>query len=242
MEPFAYNDNLSFFLPDWIEVCTELNEDGEESSVLNIGLYLDDDGDIQQRFKASFSTITIKNPDDRQITVEDVCEELAGAVEGTKFYVVSGSPECMFMNMPMPVSILGVELKLRRHFFAVRISRETMVAVTAIVEVAENNEKNLQFYKDMLEVARSARVDGKPLPIDGLTAEQLMQEIELSFEDDDEAIDITSAIKIEISSGDEKTTISFSENESEEMANTASGGEHNYTTEGDESGTGGNRK
>lgn len=47
MACFSYDDKLNFILPNWIEVEEELNEEGEKSYSLNVGLYLDDDGEIQ---------------------------------------------------------------------------------------------------------------------------------------------------------------------------------------------------
>ena len=228
---FEYDDRLSFLFPDWIEVTKDVDEDGEEHPVLNIGLYIDDDGDIQHRVTASFARINIKKPD---MTIQEVCEDLARATEGTKYYVVPGSPECMFMTMPMLTSTFGFKLKLRRYFFALRIDKERMVAVTGAVQVSEDNEHNIQFYRDMLEVARSVRIDGKPLQLERISEEQLMQAIEPTFNEDDEPVDITSSIKVQVSSGDETTTYSFGDFEPEDEE-TSSGWGQNITIQDDES-------
>ena len=236
MARFDYDDKLSFIFPNSIEVEEEVNEEGKKSYSLNVGLYLDDDGEIQSRTKMGFMTISITSLDAETRTTESVCEDIARGTEGARYYVVPEKPECMFMNIPASVSILGNTLNLSRFIFAVRVSIDTLTAVSVVIELNEDNPERVhQFYKDVLEIARSVRVSGDPIPLGDLTSEQLQEAIQLSFDEDNEAVDITSSIRVEVTRGDETFSFSFGEDDLEEEENdTSSGWGQSITIEGDE--------
>ncbi len=210
MATYKYDSKTKFVLPSGFEYLVEKDDDGNDIKRIVADKYYDDEGELSYHFMAGINEMEVNYENESAtLSFKDIAQDMIDGTgrKGGRFYVIPGSPQCMFMTIPMPLSIFGVMIK---SFALVLIFQEDRHNLIQIVSSSVFNDdepkENTKIYENIMKLAKSVRIDGEKLPLDELTAKKLQKALELTFNEDDETIDVSPKINLEINDGEEIVT------------------------------------
>lgn len=209
MATYEYNDKVKFVLPADYLFSREEDDEGNETCRIVTGEYEDDDGDTAYRFSCKVSEMTLEYETEAdKLKPEELLDTIANAKENARYLKFPGTPHSMFLNMAVPLNFWGNIIKTFSLICSVCINEYHVINIVAAGTVDEEDpSENYEIYENMLTVARSIRVGGKKLPINGITAQLLSESLELTFEEDGESIDVSPTFNF--INGDETTTYEY---------------------------------
>lgn len=220
MGTYKFTDKTRFVLPTGYEYLKEKNEDGEDIFRIVYGPSYNDDGDKVYDFSVNVSSGEYILEDGADsISLQEACQNMAKDKKGTKYFIVPGDPECMFISMPIPFSFFGVLVKSFAFALGFLEDKDKLIILTAAtVQDDEDPKQNDKLYEHMMKVAKSVQVNGRKLPLEQLTAKKVQNALKLSFSDEDSIMDVSPTLKFEISDGEGTTTYEYTKDGLQEVA------------------------
>lgn len=185
MATYNYNDKVKFILPADFIVKTEKNDEGEDVFNILAGEYEDNEGETRYSFRAGV-TESIKEPDstDSDATSEHRLEEIAEDL-GTVKIKVADAPETYFCSKPLPFKLFGHVMKVFIGITLVRVSDLSEIMITSTKTLRDDDsDSNTKLYKNIYEVIKSVRVDGKKISLDNISPEIIQNVVESSFDEE----------------------------------------------------------
>ena len=206
MATYEYNDKVKFILPDDFSFAIEEDDEGDEICKIFMGEHEDEDGDTTYRFYCQIIDVEAPN---NKTKAGEIFDEIAENQENAKFFRVPGTPYSMFFTSGQALNFLGHIVKQFFLTCSVIFNKGRVLNIASMGYLDEDDASaNLEIYGNMLTVAKSIRVGGKKLPLDGITAQFLESTLSPVF-DDSEAIDLGASIKLNVTNGDETTTYEY---------------------------------
>lgn len=212
MATYEYDDKLKFVFPSGFMLKREENDEGDEVVKILAGEYEDDDGDTCYSFQCQITELEY-DPDDMDeddITSENLFDKVTDRMEDAKKVKVANTPETYFMSKAIPLQIFGRVMKM---FGAITIVRTSDWGGINILSSNRFNDDDLDgnatICKNVFEVLKAVRVDGKKIPLENISPEIIQDIIESSFDFDSEAIDVSPTIKLNITTGNETRTLEY---------------------------------
>lgn len=212
MATYEYNDKVKFVLPAGFMLEREENDEGEEVVKILAGEYEDDEGDTCYSFQCQITELKY-DPDDMDeddITSENQFDKVTDRMEDAKKVKVADIPETYFMSKAIPLQIFGRVMKM---FVAITIVKTSDWGGINILSSNRFNDddpdENATICKNVFEVLKAVRVDGKKIPLENISPEIIQDIIESSFDFDSEAIDVSPTIKLNITTGNETRTLEY---------------------------------
>ena len=206
MATYEYNDKVKFILPDDFSFAIEEDDEGDEICKIFMGEHEDEDGDTAYRFYCQIIDVEAPN---NKTKAGEIFDEIAENQENAKFFRVPGTPYSMFFTSGQALNFLGHIVKQFFLTCSVIFNKGRVLNIASMGYLDEDDASaNLEIYGNMLTVAKSIRVGGKKLPLDGITAQFLESTLSPVF-DDSEAIDLGASIKLNVTNGDETTTYEY---------------------------------
>ena len=211
MATYEYNDKLKFMLPSDFLFSREEDNEGNEICKILADEYETDDGETTYHFSCQVSEITLEyETENDKKTPEEILDMIAESKENAKYFKVPGTPHSMFLTMGLHLSLFGRIINMFGLICTVCINEYNVFNIVASGRVNDDEPtENIKIYEKMLTVAKSIRVNGKKLPIEGITAGLLGDTLEPNFDEDGESIDVSPKIKVNFTNGDETTTYEY---------------------------------
>ena len=181
MATHKYDEHLSFVLPSGYEF--EHNTDDENDFYnLKCGRYIDDDGDIAYKCTLRITDLNITHdPDSKIFSAEDILNEVYGANSDAAYAKASGAFPMMFAAIPMPISIFGRTMNVQGLTLYIGYDRYKAYVITHVFTLPDDVQEASEKYQQLLDAAKTVRVDGKALNITGVTAYSLLKDLNLDF-------------------------------------------------------------
>ena len=216
MATYEYNKELSFILPAGFKFLRETDDEGNEKVHISSGEYRDDEGEVKYKFNCviCLSEYEIEDDvDDKEKAVKELLDSAADCLENAKKIKLTGIPEAYILSKAMPMSVWGQIIKM---FGCILLVRTTELSIAQIVSTGQINddepEDELEVYKNMYEIMKSVRVNGKKLNVEGITPQKMRKVLEPVFDDNEEARDISPTIKFVFDDGEGETTFEMNGN------------------------------
>ena len=219
MATYEFNDQIKFLLPSGFMLTREENDDGDEVVKIISGEYENDDGETCYKFSCNV-TVNEFDPDDvdDDITSANLLDKLAERMEDSRRLKLPGTPEAVFINKGTPISIFGRLLKMFACICLVRASDWSTLQLVSVTRMNDDEpEENAVVYENMYEVLKAVRINGKKVPVESVSPYMLQDALELSFDENGEAIDVSPKIQFNITSGDETTTYEYTQDGMKEV-------------------------
>ena len=211
MATYEYNDKVKFMLPAGFILEREENDEGEEVVKILAGEYEDDDGDTCYSFQCTITELEYDPDDiDDDITSENLFEKVTDRMEDIKRVKVADAPETYFLSKAIPLQIFGRVMKMFGAITIVRTSDWGGINILSSNRFNDDDlDGNAEICKNVYEVMKSVRVDGKKIPLDNISPEIIQNVIDSSFDTDSDAIDVSPTIKLNITTGGETRTLEY---------------------------------
>lgn len=219
MATYEFNDRIKFLLPSGFILTREENDEGEEVVKILSGEYENDDGETCYKFSCNV-TVNEFDPDDvdDDITSANLLDKLAERMEDSRRLKLPGTPEAVFINKGTPISIFGRLLKMFACICLVRTSDWSTLQLVSVTRMNDDEpEENSVVYENMYEVLKAVRINGKKVPVESVSPYMLQDALELSFDENGEAIDVSPKIQFNFTSGDETTTYEYTQDGMKEV-------------------------
>ena len=121
-----------------------------------------------------------------------------------------GAPKTILLNKGMPLSIFGHILKMYASIVLVQVDDwAVMQLITTGTYSDDDPSVNTERYENLFEVLKAARVKGKKLPVESVSPSEIEEALQLTFEEDGEAIDVSPKLQFNFTAGDETTTYEY---------------------------------
>ncbi len=218
----VFPEELKITLPDGYRMDIEYDEDGEQIVNLRGGFSFNEDGEEVASFSAVFIRLN-SEINDRQKAVEDgtlmdyfvpglmlkqvadgVFDNLTGQLgPGKRFDMFGSFPASSIMKFYKPISIFGVNIETYIVRFLIEITENVHFGFQSVYQNSE--EGNREFFKHVLNIMKSFRVNGEALDTGKLTPKKLEQVLDMEIDIDVEALDLGISIGINFQNGDEET-------------------------------------
>jgi len=219
MATYEFNDQIKFLLPSGFMLTREENDDGEEVVKILSGEYENDDGETCYKFSCNVN-INEFDPDDvdDDITSANLLDKLAERMEDSRRLKLPGTPEAVFINKGTPISIFGRLIKMFACICLVRASDWSTLQLVSVTRMSDDEpEENSVVYENMYEVLKAVRINGKKVPVESVSPYMLQDALELSFDENGEAIDVSPKIQFNFTAGDETTTYEYTQDGMKEV-------------------------
>lgn len=219
MATYEFNDQIKFLLPSGFMLTREENDDGDEVVKIISGEYENDDGETCYKFSCNV-TVNEFDPDDvdDDITSANLLDKLAERMEDSRRLKLPGTPEAVFINKGTPISIFGRLLKMFACICLVRASDWSTLQLVSVTRMNDDEpEENAVVYENMYEVLKAVRINGKKVPVESVSPYMLQDALELSFDENGEAIDVSPKIQFNFTAGDETTTYEYTQDGMKEV-------------------------
>lgn len=211
MATYEFNDKIKFMLPPGFIFSRDEDDEGNEIVSILAGEYENDEGEICYKFncRVNYNEYDPEEADE-EFTSENLLDLLAERMEDSRRMKLPGIPKTILLNKGMPLSIFGRVMKMYASIGLVQISDwSVMQLITTDMFNDDDPSENTTRYENLYEVLKAVRVNGKKLPIDSITPYEIEDALQLTFDEDGEAIDVSPKIQFNFTAGDETTTYEY---------------------------------
>ena len=211
MATYEYNGKIKFMLPVGFILSRDENDEGDEIVSILSGEYENDDGEICYKFSCRVN-LNEYDPEemDEDVNSSNLLEKLAERMEDSRRLKIPGKPETILINKGMPISFLGHMMKMFAFIGLIRFSNWSVIQLVASSSFNDDDpSENALLYENIFEVLKAIRVNGKKLPLEGLSPQSIQDVLELSFDEDGEAIDVSPKLRINITTDDRTRTYEY---------------------------------
>lgn len=184
MSTFELADNIILELPPKYIVKQEVDEDGELSTTICSGEYIDDYGEECYEFQGNL-TYRAFNPDDydEAINSNNLLEVEAKRLDLNDILKVPGEPETLFGYKELSISILGSSFDIFLLAALVKAKDNSMLLLVSNLSSEDDSITVDDYYKSFFEIIESVRMFGKKVSLDGISPKELKQHFETRSED-----------------------------------------------------------
>ena len=211
MATFEYNDKLKFMLPAGFSFSRDKDDEGKEIVSILTGKYENDEGETNYEFncRVNYNEYDPSEEDD-EFSSDNLLDLLAERMEYSKRMRLPGAPKTILLNKAMPLSIFGHILKMYVSTVLVQVDDwSVMQLVTSGKYNDDDPSVNTEVYENLFEVLKAARINGKKLPVESISPSEVEEALQLTFEEDGEAIDVSPKLQFNFTAGDETTTYEY---------------------------------
>lgn len=211
MATYEYNDKIKFMLPAGYLFSRDEDDEGNEVVNITAGEYENDEGETCYKFtcRVSYSEYDPEEADE-EFTSENLLDLLAERMEDSRRMKLPGTPKTILINKGMPLSIFGRIMKMFASISLVQVSDWSVLQlITTGMFNDDDPQENSARYEYLYEVLKATRINGKKLPVDSTSPSQIEEAIQLTFDEDGEAIDVSPKIQFNFTNGDETTTYEY---------------------------------
>lgn len=211
MATYEFNNKIKFMLPAGYLFSRDEDDEGNEIVNITAGEYENDEGETCYKFTCRVS-YTEYDPEeaDEEFTSDSLLDLLAERMEDSRRMKLPGTPKTILINKGMPLSIFGHVMKMFASLGLVQVSDWSVLQLfTAGMFNDDDPQANSERYEYLYEVLKATRINGKKLPIDSTSPSQIEEALQLTFDEDGEAIDVSPKIQFNFTNGDETTTYEY---------------------------------
>lgn len=211
MATYEYNDKIKFMLPAGYLFSRDEDDEGNEVVNITAGEYENDEGETCYKFTCRVS-YTEYDPEeaDEEFTSDNLLDLLAERMEDSRRMKLPGTPKTILINKGMPLSIFGRVMKMFASLGLIQVSDWSVLQlITTGLFNDDDPQANSERYEYLYEVLKATRINGKKLPIDSTSPSQIEEALQLTFDEDGEAIDVSPKIQFNFTNGDETTTYEY---------------------------------
>ena len=214
----AFPDGFKMELPEGFRIDTEYDDDMNEVYHLRGGFFINDDGDETFGFSGSFIAFNVditgegdrtklQDRSDPEFILNQVSkgimenlQEKFGTGKSLKLY--NSFPSATIMKFYQPIQFFGVTLDAYIFMVLVEVNENTIYGFNTVYQVDSAGSED--FYKHLLDVTKSIRVNGKPIDTGKLTPKKLEKALDMELDEDAEALDLGLSVGINFKNGDEE--------------------------------------
>ena len=179
MRKFELDKNIILELPSKYNVRQEKDEDGELTTNIESGEYINDEGMNCYEFQGNISYCAIDPDDyDEEINSNNLLEVVARSRELENTLKLPVRPEIVLGNKEMSISVLGSTLDIFILALLIKATDNSFVLLVSSRTSEDDSRSNDVFYDSILEIAESVRIFGKKVSLDNVSS----QNIERHFE------------------------------------------------------------
>lgn len=211
MATYEFNNKIKFMLPAGYLFSRDEDDEGNEIVNITAGEYENDEGETCYKFTCRVS-YTEYDPEeaDEEFTSDNLLDLLAERMEDSRRMKLPGTPKTILINKGMPLSIFGHVMKMFASLGLVQVSDWSVLQlITTGMFNDDDPQANSERYEYLYEVLKATRINGKKLPIDSTSPSQIEEALQLTFDEDGEAIDVSPKIQFNFTNGDETTTYEY---------------------------------
>ena len=211
MATYEFNNKIKFMLPAGYLFSRDEDDEGNEVVNITAGEYENDEGETCYKFTCRVS-YTEYDPEeaDEEFTSDNLLDLLAERMEDSRRMKLPGTPKTILINKGMPLSIFGRVMKMFGSIGLIQVSDWSVLQlITTGLFNDDDPQANSERYEYLYEVLKASRINGKKLPIDSTSPSQIEEALQLTFDEDGEAIDVSPKIQFNITNGDETTTYEY---------------------------------
>lgn len=215
-------------LPDGYRIDTEYDDDMNEVYHLRGGFYTNDEGNEDFSFTGSFITLNVdvtvnndadpqtvenlRNPSHPDFAFNQAIEGLKGNLDeqygpGKCIKLFNSHPCSAIMKYYQPFLVFGATLDTYLLFYWVDVDEHTKFGLTSVYQPGSNGSDD--YYKHLLNVIKSVRVEGQSVDFGNLTPKKLEEALDIESNDDVEALDLGLKIGMNFQIGDEEMQYTF---------------------------------
>lgn len=211
MATYEYNDKIKFMLPAGYLFLRDEDDEGNEVVNITAGEYENDEGETCYKFTCSVSYAEYDPEEaDEEFTSDNFLDLLAERMEDSRRMKLPGTPKTILINKGMPLSVFGHVMKMFASLGLVQVSDWSVLQlITTGIFNDDDPQANSERYEYLYEVLKATRINGKKLPIDSTSPSQIEEALQLTFDEDGEAIDVSPKIQFNFTNGDETTTYEY---------------------------------
>jgi hypothetical protein len=211
MATYEFNNKIKFMLPAGYLFSRDEDDEGNEVVNITAGEYENDEGETCYKFTCRVS-YTEYDPEeaDEEFTSDNLLDLLAERMEDSRRMKLPGTPKTILINKGMPLSIFGRVMKMFASIGLIQVSDWSVLQlITTGLFNDDDPQANSERYEYLYEVLKATRINGKKLPIESTSPWQIEEALQLTFDEDGEAIDVSPKIQFNITNGDETTTYEY---------------------------------
>lgn len=211
MATYELNNKIKFTLPAGYLFSRDEDDEGNEIVNITAGEYENDEGETCYKFTCHVS-YTEYDPEeaDEEFTSDNLLDLLAERMEDSRRMKLPGTPKTILINKGMPLSIFGHVMKMFASLGLVQVSDWSVLQlITTGMFNDDDPQANSERYEYLYEVLKATRINGKKLSIDSTSPSQIEEALQLTFDEDGEAIDVSPKIQFNFTNGDETTTYEY---------------------------------
>lgn len=211
MATYEFNNKIKFMLPAGYLFSRDEDDEGNEVVNITAGEYENDEGETCYKFTCRVS-YTEYDPEeaDEEFTSDNLLDLLAERMEDSRRMKLPGTPKTILINKGMPLSIFGRVMKMFASIGLIQVSDWSVLQlITTGLFNDDDPQANSERYEYLYEVLKATRINGKKLPIDSTSPSQIEEALQLTFDEDGEAIDVSPKIQFNFTNGDETTTYEY---------------------------------
>lgn len=211
MATYEFNNKIKFVLPADYLFSREEDDEGNEVVSITAGEYENDEGETCYKFtcRVSYTEYDPEEADD-EFTSDNLLDLLAERMEDSRRMKLPGTPKTILINKGMSFSILGHAMKMFASIVLVQVSDLSVLQlITTGMFNDDDSQANSERYEYLYDVLKAARINGKNLPVNSTSPAQIEDALQLTFEEDGEAIDVSPKIQFNFTNGDETTTYEY---------------------------------
>lgn len=211
MATYEFNNKIKFMLPAGYLFSRDEDDEGNEIVNITAGEYENDEGETCYKFTCRVS-YTEYDPEeaDEEFTSDNLLDLLAERMEDSRRMKLPGTPKTILINRGMPLSIFGRVMKMFASIGLIQVSDWSVLQlITTGLFNDDDPQANSERYEYLYEVLKATRINGKKLPIDSTSPWQIEEALQLTFDEDGEAIDVSPKIQFNFTNGDETTTYEY---------------------------------
>ena len=188
MATYEFNEKIKFMLPAGFIFSRDEDDEGNEVVSILTGEYENDEGETSYKFncRVVFSEYDPAEADD-EFTSDNLLDLLAERMENSRLMKLPGTPKTILLNKGMPLSIFG-----QMMYASIGLVQVDDWAVMQLITSGTHNDDdpsvNTERYENLYEVLKATRINGKILPVDSITPSEIEEVLQLTFEEDGEAI------------------------------------------------------
>lgn len=211
MATYEFNDKIKFMLPADYLFSRDEDDEGNEVVKITAGEYENDEGETCYKFNCHVSYSEYGPEDaDEEFTSDNLLDLLAERMENSRRMKLPGTPKTILINKSMLLSIFGRVMKMHGLIGLVQVSDWSVLQlITTGMFNDDDPQANSERYEYLYKVLKAIRINGKKLPIDSISPAQVEEALQLTFDEDGEAIDVSPKIQFNFTNGDETTTYEY---------------------------------
>lgn len=208
MATYELTERIKFMLPPGFVFSRDKSDDGDEVISILADEYNDDDGETCYKFNCRIIYIMYNPQDpDKAVKSENLLDFLAESMNAHRQMKLPGMPRAVLLSRAMPLSILGCIIKTYATIGIIQVSDRDFIQLIVTGEFNDDDpSENTKRYENLLEVLKATRIDGNALQLGGLSASEVEDALQLEFDENCEATDISPKIHFSFSDDDETTT------------------------------------